>query len=485
MGTDTLNTSYAAVVIFMLIFDCILVHRLWRTPGFGRAQNWILTLLGAAAVCTVSDALCVQLGARAGRAGAFFLNAVFDASTEFIAFFMFMYCEMIYDAKRILWRKVMIPLMLPMLVMLCLLVASWWTGWIFSVDAAGSYTRGPLFPLFVYVLANGYTIAAVADFGSHLKIEKDPKKRRLLRECMSYFIPLVAGTVCQFFLTDLPTSNIGLTLAILLVFMNNQEKLLMMNIMSNAVKYNKDGGRIVLTGRELASQADQGTSFTVTLPFRIDKSGQIREPVREMPADSIAGLNILLAEDNELNMEIAEFVLESRGARVTRAWNGREAAEIFAAAGEDSFDAILMDVMMPEMDGYAATRKIRAMKRADAVNIPIIAMTANAFAEDKNRSREAGMNGHLAKPLDTELLVQTVAELAKKPEQRRKRISTQTLEVQKTGPEKRDRTNMKNGEKESERKPSKGHGNPEEERNPAENSGSDDGRTAAGPGRLQ
>lgn len=105
MGTDTLNTSYAAVVIFMLIFDCILVHRLWRTPGFGRAQNWILTLLGAAAVCTVSDALCVQLGARAGRAGAFFLNAVFDASTEFIAFFMFMYCEMIYDAKRILRRR--------------------------------------------------------------------------------------------------------------------------------------------------------------------------------------------------------------------------------------------------------------------------------------------------------------------------------------------------------------------------------------------
>lgn len=128
----------------------------------------------------------------------------------------------------------------------------------------------------------------------------------------------------------------------------------------------------------------------------------------EAQSFSIVGRNILVVEDNDLNMEISRFLLQNEGASVTEAWNGKEAVELFARSAPGHFDVILMDVMMPEMDGLEATRRIRAMDRPDAKTVPIIAMTANAFSDDIQRSREAGVNEHLSKPLDLPLLLQAI-----------------------------------------------------------------------------
>lgn len=108
-------------------------------------------------------------------------------------------------------------------------------------------------------------------------------------------------------------------------------------------------------------------------------------------------------------MEISDFIVTEKGAVVTKAWNGKEAVETFASAPEGSFDVILMDVMMPVMDGCEAVKEIRSLPRKDAKEIPIIAMTANAFTDDKIRTREAGMNEHISKPLDPKLVVKTIA----------------------------------------------------------------------------
>lgn len=251
-------------------------------------------------------------------------------------------------------------------------------------------------------------------------------------------------------------------------------KRLMMNIMGNAVKYNKDHGKIILSLREdefedgrafytficedtgigmseeyqkrifepftredesvktlyngtglgmpiakkltetmggsisFTSQRGEGTAFTVKLPFLIDKSAGEAEETTEEAEASIKGVRILLVEDNELNMEISEFIVAEKGAVVTKAWNGKEAVETFAKAPEGAFDVILMDVMMPVMDGCEAAKEIRALPRKDAKTIPIIAMTANAFTDDKIRTREAGMNEHLSKPLAPDLVVKTI-----------------------------------------------------------------------------
>ena len=253
-------------------------------------------------------------------------------------------------------------------------------------------------------------------------------------------------------------------------------KRLLMNIMSNAVKYNKENGTISIRCQELPSKEEgtalleficedtgigmseayqkkifepftqenteaqskyggsglgmpiakdlvekmngtldfeseegKGTTFIIRIPFVIDQSQEEKEKLNDS-ADkpSIQGYHILLVEDNELNMEIAEFVLEKEGAVVTKAWNGKEAVELFSESATGEYDAILMDMMMPVMDGYQAARAIRAMDREDAKTIPIIAMTANAFTEDRIKSREAGMNAHISKPLDLELLVETL-----------------------------------------------------------------------------
>ena len=258
-------------------------------------------------------------------------------------------------------------------------------------------------------------------------------------------------------------------------------KRLLMNILSNAVKYNKDYGTVRLSSKEIPSDQDGvvmmeftcqdtgigmseefqkhlfepfaqeqkggaskfggtglgmpitkslvekmggtitftseqgvGTTFVITIPFKINEDVAGDEEKQDEVTASIRGLNILLVEDNELNMEIAEFVIQSEGASVVKAWNGQEAVEAFEKSAPGEFDVILMDVMMPVMNGYEATKTIRTMDRSDAKKIPIIAMTANAFVEDRIKSKEAGMNEHVSKPIDMKLLVKIIAELAGK-----------------------------------------------------------------------
>ena len=122
-------------------------------------------------------------------------------------------------------------------------------------------------------------------------------------------------------------------------------------------------------------------------------------------------MKFLCAEDNELNMEIAEFLLQNEGADVTKAWNGQEAVELFRKSGPGGFDVILMDIMMPVMNGYEAAKMIRSLDRKDAKVVPIIAMTANTFTEDRLRAKEAGMDEHIAKPVDVKLLVKVISRL--------------------------------------------------------------------------
>ena len=258
-------------------------------------------------------------------------------------------------------------------------------------------------------------------------------------------------------------------------------KRILMNILSNAVKYNKENGDIYISCREIVSEQPEmmtmefvcrdtgigmseafqkrifepfaqedvgsrtkyagtglgmpitkklvekmggtisfeskegaGSTFVIRIPFRIDTDRDSKVEAGEKTEASIRGLHILLAEDNELNMEIAEFMLQNEGADVTKAWNGREAVEIFEKSRPGEFDIILMDIMMPVMNGYEASKMIHSMDREDAKTIPIIAMTANAFTEDKIRAKEAGMDEHIAKPVDGKLLVKIIHELVRK-----------------------------------------------------------------------
>lgn len=161
------------------------------------------------------------------------------------------------------------------------------------------------------------------------------------------------------------------------------------------------------------SELGVGTTFYITLPFRVDPNPPEAESAKPEQAASIKGAHILLVEDNELNMEISQYILEGAGAIVAQAWNGKEAVRRFSESEPGTFDCILMDVMMPLMDGLEATRTIRAMQRPDAATIPIVAMTANTFSEDEQRSREAGMNLFLNKPVDSEKMLQTVLECLK------------------------------------------------------------------------
>ena len=261
------------------------------------------------------------------------------------------------------------------------------------------------------------------------------------------------------------------------------------NIMSNAVKFNQEGGQVDVTGREVSvtdhtvlfefvcadtgigiseefqerifdlfaqeedsartnyqgsglglpiakelldkrggtmtfsSKKGKGSTFTVHIPLDIDTDYRDEEKKKSLTGDSgstldaeesvqtavsIEGLHILLVEDNEINMEIARCLLEEKGAVITEAHNGKEAVQIFDAAKEKEFDVILMDIMMPEMNGLEATKRIRGLEREDAKHIPIFAMTANAFAEDIKKCREAGMNEHFAKPLNMKEMIETI-----------------------------------------------------------------------------
>lgn len=165
---------------------------------------------------------------------------------------------------------------------------------------------------------------------------------------------------------------------------------------------------------DFVSEKGKGTVFTIRIPIALDMDFYAVEAKKKPAGFSIKGIKILLAEDNELNMEIARCLLEDEGAVVTEAYNGKEAVDVFAASENGFFDVILMDIMMPKMDGLEATREIRKLERVDAKKVPIFAMTANAFAEDAKRSLDAGMNEHLAKPLEVETVVEMICKYCRR-----------------------------------------------------------------------
>ena len=162
------------------------------------------------------------------------------------------------------------------------------------------------------------------------------------------------------------------------------------------------------------STLGQGTTFTIRLPFEQCKRSEIPQAVRvdAVDVDAVRGLRVLLVEDNELNAEIAQFTLDRAGAVVVHAKDGESAVETFAASAPHEYDVVLMDIMMPGIDGLEATRQIRALDREDAATTPIIAVSANAFADDRRLSREAGMDAHLSKPVSAQELVEALAHMA-------------------------------------------------------------------------
>ncbi len=253
-------------------------------------------------------------------------------------------------------------------------------------------------------------------------------------------------------------------------------KRIIMNIVSNAIKYNKENGKVYITYEEIecdgntiklefkcqdtgvgmseefqrhlfepfaqenqsarssyngtglgmsivksivdkmngtitvTSEKDKGSIFDVMIPIDINLSTEANVSKENNSEDySIYGLNILLVEDNDLNMEIAEFLLEEYGANIIKAWNGKEAVDIYRRSKIGDIDVILMDVMMPIINGYEATKMIRSCNREDAKSIPIIAMTANAFVEDKIKAKEAGMSDYISKPFDEKLVIKTIS----------------------------------------------------------------------------
>ena len=158
------------------------------------------------------------------------------------------------------------------------------------------------------------------------------------------------------------------------------------------------------------SKKGSGSAFTVELPMELTDMENFAQQEIPQRKDSLCGIRVLLAEDNDLNAEIAEIQLEELGMTVTRAADGKQAVGLFVDSPAGTFDVILMDIMMPQMNGYEATKAIRRIQnRPDALAIPIIAMTANAFAEDVQASLDAGMNGHLSKPIVMDEVIKTIA----------------------------------------------------------------------------
>ena len=162
----------------------------------------------------------------------------------------------------------------------------------------------------------------------------------------------------------------------------------------------KMGGSI-----EAESELGEGSTFVFRIPFKVNDMLPEKEERAESTEKTLAGMHFLLAEDNEINMEIAEFYLTDLGATVSKAWNGKEALELFEASEPGSYDVILMDVMMPEMDGHEATHRIRALKRPDAQTVRIVAMTAQTSEDSIQKCLDAGMDEHIAKPINEEKLL--------------------------------------------------------------------------------
>ena len=695
-----MSANYSLYVLFLLMIDVLLVYKLSRTPGFGPEEGWIIKLVSAVCVTALSDALCVGVGAAAGFWGNYLFNFAFDLSSGYIAYFFFCYWGMRFSSRVVTDRRWSIVFNIPIILLIVVLVASLWTGWVFGIEPDGTYVRGPLFALFVFVLANGYTVGAIIVAIVCYLRDRTLAHRRMLADCIKYVIPLVLGTVLQFYFTTLPSSNMGMTLSMLLIFMDNQKRLLerksldaeaanaakseflsrmshdvrtpingiigmlgiarenmddparvrmclekidgaadqllamvsdvldmskietegldlthepfdllemlhdidglhqslaesrgvaiesldedklqhrmvvgspvhvrsvLINLVSNAVKYTDQGGTVTCRVREVSpdeaqgirglkqpspegvvvefSVADtgigmtcdfakhvfepftqersdgrttykgsglglaivkkivdamggvisletaigEGSTFTVVLPFEVageadaaraggtagtvgaggaagadgvagagagadadaDAAGASNGAAGEggvavgeagsakgaaAGADSgadgagvsvataasgpaagdspIDGMRILLVDDNALNLEIAQYVLEDAGALVTLATDGQEALETFANKPIGTFHVVLMDVMMPRMDGLEATRRIRGLARVDARDVPIIGMSANAFSDDVVAAKQAGMDDYIVKPVNRDALLQVLAERA-------------------------------------------------------------------------
>lgn len=170
---------------------------------------------------------------------------------------------------------------------------------------------------------------------------------------------------------------------------------------------------------EVVSEPGKGSTFTVTLKHRIaDESNYAKEHVENLVTDReiLEGRKLLLAEDNDLNAEIAEAILERAGLKTERVEDGIQCVNRIMEMPAGTYDMILMDIQMPQMDGYKATRVIRNLPDQEKACIPILAMTANAFEEDKREAAAAGMNGHIAKPIQVEQLLSTLAEIIRQQE---------------------------------------------------------------------
>ena len=164
----------------------------------------------------------------------------------------------------------------------------------------------------------------------------------------------------------------------------------------------------------VSSKEGEGSTFVIRIPFEIASKVEETADGNEKSSTDISGIKILLAEDNELNAEIAQTLLSDEGADVTIVGDGEQVIDTFKNSTPGTYDVILMDIMMPRLDGISATKAIRALERPDAVQIPIIAMTANAFEEDARKCIAAGMNAHLSKPLQMDIVIGTIAQYYKK-----------------------------------------------------------------------
>ncbi len=628
MDLTSANTTYALFVLFLLLIDMVLVFRLIRIPGFGPEERWILKLFSATCICALSDALCMGVGAAAGPVANTLFNMAFDLSTGYIAYFLFFLCAQRLSSSVVGRQPLTLAVTIPIMAATVLIASTPLTGWIFSLDQNANYVRGPAFVYFVFVLANGYTIASVALAVRHYLKDPNVEARQNAVEFALYVIPLIVGTITQFFFTSIPCSNMGLTVTMLLVFMNNQHRLLnkrtleaqaanrakseflsrmshdvrtpingiigmieiakdnpddrervlscldkievsagnllalvsdvldlskiessgmvlssepfnvqdtcdavlglqqiiasekgvdlkvnyiefahpwvvgdpthvrsvLINVLNNAIKYTNPGGCVTCSYHEVAcgekdgavlsgepgaagcpgaaaptapdqrfigefviadtgigmseefvrhmfepfvqersdarstyqgtglglaivkqtvdlmggtidvkSEQGVGSTFTIRIPFAVAEAAALPQAADGEPF-SPSGLRILVAEDNDLNLEIVQYMLESAGAHVSVARDGREAVDAFRRAQAGTFDAILMDVMMPVIDGLEATRQIRLSGKADALTVPVIGMSANVFAEDQERARVAGMTDYVVKPVDREKL---------------------------------------------------------------------------------